>query len=506
MRSSLFMVLGLLGALSILPGCASMLNQGNQSLSITSEPSGAKVYINGAEVGATPFAYSLDKPTGDAATLELRKQGRQTMTVQLRPARKNAVLLADAMLLGVPYVADARSSALYAFPFPALKVNLYKTFPSDRQQLDLPLVTMESAVAANAKMGRINGRLLTADSKELSDLRYPETATSAMLQGMARTFVDAHGVRMGTQKGDEAVQRAKVVLRPLLNNLDMQIEEKDHRAYGAVRLDMEWRFFSGVDKDSLLFTISKSTEWPVYGSYPREVFGEALKDAARQLLDEEGLYERLAGIRAEGLLRSKGETIKLASPVPITFADRNAMIPALVKGVVTVEMKDGHGSGFLISNDGYIITNAHVVGSSANAKVRFEQGFSLEGQVVKVNRDFDLALIKVPGNDLPALPLGNDADIQLGQELYAIGTPLDQKLGQTVTRGIMSGKREIDGHKYLQTDVSINPGNSGGPLISDEGKVMGVATLKIKATGVEGIGFGVPISTALDMLNIEFTK
>src|SRR5690606_8256824 len=140
-----------------------------------------------------------------------------------------------------------------------------------------------------------------------------------------------------------------------------------------------------------------------------------------------------------------------------------------------VEVKDGHGSGFLITTDGYIMTNAHVVGTSATAKIRFEQGFTLEGQVVKVNPDFDVALIKVAGNDLPALSMGDDEALQLGEELFAIGTPLDEQLGQSVTRGIMSGKREIEGRKFIQTDVSINPGNSGGPLIDAEGKVVGVA-------------------------------
>ena len=126
--------------------------------------------------------------------------------------------------------------------------------------------------------------------------------------------------------------------------------------------------------------------------------------------------------------------------------------------------------------------------------------------MVKVNKDFDVALVKVAGNDLPALSIGDDEAVQLGEELFAIGTPLDEQLGQSVTRGIMSGRREIEGRKYLQTDVSINPGNSGGPLIDGDGKVVGIATMKVKATGVEGIGFGVPISTALEMLNIEFTK
>lgn len=489
-----------------LSSCASLLNKGKQDLSITSEPAGAAVYINGAQSGTTPFALAYDKALGEKFTLELRKEGRQPVSIEMQPGRKDAVLLADAMLLGIPYIADAHSKALYTFPMPVLKVNMYKALPADRQVLDVPVATLENGLAPTAGLGKVSGHQLTGSSKELGDLRYPDNATSVIMQGMANTYVDAHGVRLGTKAGDEAAQRAKLVLRPMIKALDMQLTEKHRRAFGSVHVEMDWRFFSGIDKDSLLFTVNKATDWPVYGGYARDAFSDALKDAARQLMDQDSLYERIAGVRATGLLRSKGELIKLTTPAPIPFADRNAMIPALVKGVVTVEMKDGHGSGFLITSDGYIITNAHVVGTSATAKVRFEQGFSLDGQVVKVNRDFDVALIKVPGNDLPALTVGNDNDVQLGQELYAIGTPLDEKLGQTVTRGIMSGKRELDGHKYLQTDVSINPGNSGGPLITNDGKVVGVATLKIKAAGVEGIGFGVPISTALEMLNIEFSK
>ncbi|MBL0045385.1 MAG: trypsin-like peptidase domain-containing protein [Flavobacteriales bacterium] len=168
--------------------------------------------------------------------------------------------------------------------------------------------------------------------------------------------------------------------------------------------------------------------------------------------------------------------------------------------------KDGHGSGFLVTSDGYLLTNAHVVADQGTVKVKFEQGFTLDGTVEKVNRDFDIALIKTPGSDMAALTIGDDGALQLGEELFAIGTPLDEKLGQTVTRGIMSGKREFEGRSFLQTDVSINPGNSGGPLIDETGKVVGIATLKVQETGVQGIGFGVPMSKALEMLNIEFLK
>ncbi|MCB1222265.1 trypsin-like peptidase domain-containing protein, partial [bacterium] len=151
-----------------------------------------------------------------------------------------------------------------------------------------------------------------------------------------------------------------------------------------------------------------------------------------------------------------------------------------------------------------IITNEHVVEKDPVVKVRFEQGFTLDGRVVKVNRDLDLALVKVDATDLPALSIGDDTGLLLGEELFAIGTPLDVSLGQSVSRGILSGTREIEGRRLLQTDVSINPGNSGGPLVDENGKVVGVATLKLSGEGLEGLGFAVPISVALDMLNLQF--
>jgi len=218
------------------------------------------------------------------------------------------------------------------------------------------------------------------------------------------------------------------------------------------------------------------------------------------------LQERLGGHYGTSIALSKGGEVLLSTPPAIVFNSRREMIPALVKAVVTIQTDKGHGSGFIVSKDGYLITNEHVVGNESIVRVKFEQGFTLDAQVVKVNKDFDLALVKVQATDLPALTIGDDSALMLGEEIFAIGTPLDATLGQSVSRGVLSGRRELDGRNYLQTDVSINPGNSGGPFIDEDGKVVGVATMKISGKGLEGLGFGVPISVALEMLNIRMTR
>ncbi len=490
-----------------LTGCASMLNNGRQSLTINSDPAGATVYENGAEVGTTPYTYSYDRTDGGLVTLELRKEGLQDRSFELTPGRRTSVLLVDALLLNIPYYAgDNKSTALFYFPQKELMVNMYRDMPTDVQMVDLPVITAENKVAPKATLGKVGTRKLDLSSRECDELEYPDQFTSSILSGMRETYLDARTVRLATQKGDEAVRAAKVYLKPVVKSVDIQLTDLEKRMYGNVEMDIEWRFMSGVDKDSVLFTFDRHTRYPVFAEPPMEVLGNAAKDAARRLVDEDGLRERLAKVRDSGLARSKGSVVQLTTPVPIAFAGRKDMLTALVKAVVTVETKKGHGSGFLITNDGYILTNAHVVEDQGTVKVRFQQGFTLEGTVMKVNRDFDVALIKTPGNDMPALSIGDDANLQLGEELFAIGTPLDEKLGQTVTRGIMSGRREFEGRSFIQTDVSINPGNSGGPLIDETGKVVGVATLKISETGVQGIGFGVPMSKAIEMLNIEFLK
>lgn len=500
--------LGLAGCIAtwaFLTGCATMMNPGRGSLQVGSEPSDATVLINGAEVGRTPYSLSYVKEMGNEVTLELRKDGYQPKTLVLRPATHGGVLFADAMLLGIPYIVDGKSDALYRFPYSQVDVSLYKALPQDLQRVDLPVAPMENAVTAKG-LGRIGSRTIDLSSKEAYDLRYPEMATAAVIRGFQGSWIDAHTVRLGTVKGDEQVQRAKFHLRPRLKGVRFEAREKDHLAYGSVELDMEWVFNSGLKKDSVLFRVEQTTKHLVFGLSPREVLTAGVEAAGRRLLEDPTLNERLLAAYGAGLKLSKGAELEFGRPVPITFNGRKEMLSALVKGVVTVETKNGHGSGFLITNDGYILTNAHVVENNALVKVRFEQGFALDGQVVKVNKDFDVALIKTPGTDLPAMALGDDAALMLGEEIFAIGTPLDEKLGQSVTRGIMSGRREIEGRSYLQTDVSINPGNSGGPLIDESGKVVGVATLKISAKGVEGIGFGVPISKALEMLNIRFAQ
>jgi serine protease Do len=174
------------------------------------------------------------------------------------------------------------------------------------------------------------------------------------------------------------------------------------------------------------------------------------------------------------------------------------------KSVVIVETSDGHGSGCIISSDGYIVTNAHVVGEEEEVKVLMADGLTAKGRVVRVNPEMDLALVKIDTDGLVAFQVPGASATEIGNDVFAIGTPADKELGQTITKGIISGRRKIEGHSFLQTDVSINGGNSGGALVARSGQLVGIVNAKLVGRGIEGIGFAIPAEQIVDALQLKF--
>ena len=163
--------------------------------------------------------------------------------------------------------------------------------------------------------------------------------------------------------------------------------------------------------------------------------------------------------------------------------------------------QQGIGSGFVISQDGYILTNNHVVEDADQIKVKLANGKEYEGKVVGRDPKTDLALVKIErASDLHPLKLGNSEDLKVGSWVVAIGSPFG--LEQTVTAGIVSAKGRVIGSgpydNFIQTDASINPGNSGGPLVNMGGEVVGINTAIIP--NGQGIGFAIPINTAKEIV------
>lgn len=178
------------------------------------------------------------------------------------------------------------------------------------------------------------------------------------------------------------------------------------------------------------------------------------------------------------------------------------------------ETVEGVGSGFIVHQDGYILTNEHVVGSDAKRiTVILHNGDQLKGRLMWSDPTLDLAVVKVNASNLPAVTMGNSEEMLVGDTAIAIGTPLGLQFQHTVTAGIISAlNRTVQvptdrGQNYMedliQTDASINPGNSGGPLMNINGEVIGINTVKVASA--EGIGFAIPIDVARPIIE-RFVK
>lgn len=196
---------------------------------------------------------------------------------------------------------------------------------------------------------------------------------------------------------------------------------------------------------------------------------------------------------ADGLFRT--------ARVPLPEKPVRELVQQLGEAVVQVRTPGGLGSGFILNEEGYLITNFHVIEGDTQmaVEVYHQHGGQLDRRVYKqvrivaMNKFRDLALLKIEDKDAPKfawVPLGDSDAVAVGERVFAVGSPLG--LERTVTEGIISTKtREVEGELYLQTTAQINPGNSGGPLFNLRGEVLGVTNMKLRFG--EGLGFAIPV-------------
>lgn len=173
-----------------------------------------------------------------------------------------------------------------------------------------------------------------------------------------------------------------------------------------------------------------------------------------------------------------------------------------------------YGSGFIISSEGYIVTNAHVVEGASQVEVKFIDGSSAPGQVIGADSKLDVAVVYVEAQGLTPLALGSSAQVKVGDFTVAIGNPTGEMLADTATFGIISAtarEANVEGqvNSYIQTDAAINPGSSGGPLLDMSGRVIGITSAKALYAGydeygnminAEGIGYAIPIDEAMEVV------
>jgi hypothetical protein len=273
-------------------------------------------------------------------------------------------------------------------------------------------------------------------------------------------------------------------------------------------------------------TASMTAEWQVYDPLRREVIARITTTAAgeEKQMSRDGV-ERvlLAGFRANARQLAADDVFRRAmaapdpaapmaqnpapgqAPIRLVGAPRGRKSIADASGsVVFVLTASGFGSGALVSSDGYLLTTQHVVGDARTVRVRWSDGFESNGEVVRADKRRDVALIKTEPHGRSPLALNRTLPAA-GITVFAIGTPLDPRLQNTVTRGTVSAHRIVNGFSFIQSDVAVTHGNSGGPLLDESGAVVGLTVLGLYPDESKSLNLFIPIGDALDFLNLKPT-
>ncbi|PWM42622.1 MAG: serine protease HtrA [Clostridiales bacterium] len=206
------------------------------------------------------------------------------------------------------------------------------------------------------------------------------------------------------------------------------------------------------------------------------------------------------------LQSESGDTVKTELTIPeVAELVKNSVVEITTEKIVTGSfmqqyVSEGAGSGVIITADGYIVTNHHVIDGATNINVRLADGTEYKATLIGTDSKADLAVIKIEASGLTPAAYGSSSELKVGETVVAIGNPLGQ-LGGTVTQGIISAlDREITidntTMSLLQTDTAINPGNSGGGMFNTSGQLVGIVNAKSAGEEIEGLGFAIPIDTA----------
>lgn len=280
------------------------------------------------------------------------------------------------------------------------------------------------------------------------------------------------------------------------------------------KLDMEltiqWQFFDTKLK-ALVYKKDITVLYYTNGktSFQKSLF-EAFKLNTKSLLAEEGVRNLLSvgestiditNSTIENLNSNNEDVVKVYTSSE-DQSNKKINFDNLFKAVFILKRDKGHGTGFFISENGYLLTAAHVLGGFDTVNIEYAEDLVLKADLVKINYLLDIALLKVNGRGFPYLKISANP-ISIGENVYSLGAPLHDMLNQSVSKGIVSGLREIDNVQLIQTDAAINPGNSGGPLIDQNACVVGLVTSKFFGSEVDNVGFATSLKWALDKMKIH---
>ena len=549
------LICGSLLSSMLLQSCATIISTPWQTVRVVGQPAGSTFYVNDKEVktrplaGATPGAVKVRLPRKKNSELKVKHDGYKDYSEVLYPDKKNATAYLNWLpVLGtigyLKYGLEVDGSGdvspippVFAYGWMVGILGAGVDYVSgankrlNKKEVTPKMMALPKAVATGTqtiqcglmnvriKGGDKMGNLIIEDSpEEILYFGKSLDVDADHLKGNVNGVLKDLGYNVPATEGKSVFStgsNSRYTLQGEMRDVKYDIlasSKYEHYARFETRCSVEvtWKLVN--QNRQTVFEQKTSGLSSKFEKGGNAAFEDAFENALYAFLANKELNTALA--------KPAGSAVASATAAPASTTDKLVLInvhraaalkltgdngvAAAARCVVTVETSDGHGSGCIISADGYIVTNAHVVGQEDQVKVLLPDGIEAKAKVIRVNAEMDLALIKIEVDGLSGFQLPSASTADLGSDVFAIGTPADKELGQSITKGIISARRKIEGHTLLQTDVSINGGNSGGALVARTGQLLGIVNAKLVGRGIEGIGFAIPAEQVTEALQLKF--
>lgn len=273
---------------------------------------------------------------------------------------------------------------------------------------------------------------------------------------------------------------------------------------GEMFIDVEWTVFSTISREEVL---RYQTQGYHKQKEPKSdgvilMFHNAFAHATEGLLANAAFVQIAErDLKSNDKANEESYTTLTLDTGTLSAKSIEDDVASVVNAVATIRIGAGHGSGFFVTQDGYLLTNAHVVGDAKRVAVILNNGLELQGDVIRKSKIRDIALVKVGIRVPNPLPI-RSKPLESLDRVFAIGSPVDEGFKSSVTAGVVSGFRNFRGQRHIQADAAISGGNSGGPLVDENGNVVGISVSKIADVGVEGLNFFIPIMSGLEGINL----
>lgn len=466
---------------------------------VSSEPDSAEVFVNGNKRCNTPCTvkYRWKDAVDGRIIVEVKEQGWRPWsdTISAKPKRLDEFT----------------------------KARLEREEPHFDLPSSTPAIAFEK-LAADLKDGTVVGQRVDKDGKSVPitwegsvkigensfERRTLDLLTDAGLPTVIRQQSKLFAGSM------EKPQRPRYILGAELVEYGLDLSVDPNKDLGAgkylarTRMVCDWQVLD-QSLNNVVLTVRTNGETRERSSSTYHLGNNlaAYEDALIAFLHEGQFIELLKSEKATPFPETANsaatvtEVKKVDNPA---FKNLGEMIRYADRSCVTVITDAGHGSGVIISSQGHVISAQHVIDGVNRIEVQFSDGLRQEATVVLADEEHDLVLLDIAGSGFRALPIAVNDSTGLGEEVVTIGTPADVLLGQSISKGILSGKRKIDEKIYLQTDVAVSPGNSGGPLLNEHGAVIGIVQSKLVGEGIEGLSFAIPMDRVMERLRLGVTE